>query len=311
MSEKIAVYGTGRIGTCEATIISGNGFRVTVIGHSEEGLERCRKDMERNWDDLIKEGLATEKNKKAAMELVTVTRDISALTGSTFVFEAVAENTEIKRSVYKNIEKYCGDDTVIASCTSSIDLKILADMVNRPERMIIAHPFQPAHMLPLVEVVCHEKLSKDTLDRTTELLKRLGREVVVLKKSVPGFLINRFAHALFREAIYLMEEDVVCAEDVDRAIKYAMGMRYASIGLLEYYDDVGFELESAVASNIYPDLCNTAGIQRTTIDGLKTGKTGRESGTGLFDWSRKDIDDYRYRKQAPYFAGVKNWTMPE
>ena len=122
------------------------------------------------------------------------------------------------------------------------------------------------------------------MTRTLALLDTLHRQVVVLNRSVPGFLVSRFAQALFRESIYLIEQGVTTAADIDRAVKYAVGMRYASIGLLEYFDAVGYELESAIAKNVYPDLCGT-----------------RE----------KDADDFRRRKQSPYFAGVKEWAMPD
>nr|WP_325212406.1 3-hydroxyacyl-CoA dehydrogenase family protein [uncultured Oscillibacter sp.] len=308
--EKAAVYGAGTIGSGQATLIIGHGIPCVVVGHSERGLERCRRAIGQNWADLIAEGLAGEENRKAAMELLTVTCDSAALEGCTFVFEAVPESREEKRTVYEAIERYAEQSAVIASCTSSIDAEDLAKLVKRPENLLIAHPFQPVHMLPLVEVVRHERTSGGTVKRAVALLERLHRQVVVLNRSVPGFLVNRFAQALYREAIYLMEQNVVSPEDIDKAVKYAMGMRYASIGLLEYYDAVGFQLESAIAKNIYPDLCDTKELQRTVLDGLAGGKTGQAAGQGLFDWTQKDADDFRYRKQKPYFDGVKEWTLP-
>lgn len=308
--EKIAVYGSGTIGSCEATLIIGHGIPCTVIGHSERGLERCRKAVAQNWDDLIANGLASEDNKAAALELLTVTNDPAALAGCTYVFEAVAEGTVEKQAVYEAIAEYAEPDAVVASCSSSIDAEILAGLSPKPENLLIAHPFQPVHMLPLVEVVRHEKTAQSAIDRTLALLKTLHRQVVVLNRSVPGLLVNRFAQALFRESIYLIEQGVTTAADIDRAVKYAVGMRYASIGLLEYYDAVGFQLESTIAGNVYPDLCDTKELQKTTIDGLASGRTGQAAGQGLYDWSRKDQDDFRLRKQSPYFAGVREWTMP-
>lgn len=308
--EKIAVYGAGTIGSCQATLVIGHGIPCIVIGHSQAGMDRCRRAIAQNWDDLIAEGLATEENKQAALALLTITNDPAALKGCTFVFEAVAEASEQKKSVYTSIHQYAEPEAIIASCTSSIDAAVLAELTAKPENLLIAHPFQPVHMLPLVEVVRHENTSQETLERTKALLEVLHRRVVVLNRSVPGFLVNRFAQALFRESIYLIEEGITTAEDIDTAIKYAMGMRYASIGLLEYYDAVGFELEKAIAENVYPDLCDTKEIQKTTLDGLATGKTGQKAGLGLYDWSKKDEDDFRYRKQCPYFAGVREWTMP-
>ena len=309
--ETIAVYGSGTIGSCEATLIIGHGLPCVVIGHSERGLERCRKAIEQNWDDLIAEGLATEKNKAAALKLLTITNDPVALAGCTFVFEAVAEGTEQKQEVYQAIEQYAAPNAVIASCTSSIDAEVLAKLTGRPENLLIAHPFQPVHMLPLVEVVRHEKTADETVSRTLALLERLHRQVVVLNRSVPGFLVNRFAQALFRESIYLIEPGITTAADIDKAVKYAMGMRYASIGLLEYFDAVGYDLESTIASNVYPDLCDTKEIQSLVKEGLASGMTGQAAGQGLYDWSQKDGDDFRRRKQSPYFDGVKEWTMPE
>ena len=309
--ETIAVYGSGTIGSCEATLIIGHGLPCVVIGHSERGLERCRKAIEQNWDDLIAEGLATEKNKAAALKLLTITNDPVALAGCTFVFEAVAEGTEQKQEVYQAIEQYAAPNDVIASCTSSIDAEVLAKLTGRPENLLIAHPFQPVHMLPLVEVVRHEKTADETVSRTLALLERLHRQVVVLNRSVPGFLVNRFAQALFRESIYLIEQGITTAADIDKAVKYAMGMRYASIGLLEYFDAVGYDLESTIASNVYPDLCDTKEIQSLVKEGLASGMTGQVAGQGLYDWSQKDGDDFRRRKQSPYFDGVKEWTMPE
>ena len=119
--EKIAVYGSGTIGSCEATLIIGHGIPCTVIGHSERGLERCRKAVAQNWDDLIANGLASEDNKAAALELLTVTNDPAALAGCTYVFEAVAEGTAEKQAVYEAIAEYAEPDAVVASCSSSID----------------------------------------------------------------------------------------------------------------------------------------------------------------------------------------------
>ena len=308
--EKIAVYGAGVIGSSQATLTTGNGMPTIVVGHSATGLERCRRAMEQNWNDLIANGLAKLENKEAAMALVTLTRDPAELAGCTFVFEAVAEDIAVKEKVYQDIRTYADEKVIIASGTSSLDAELLAQHTEKPEQLLIAHPFQPVHMLPLVEVVKSSRTSEETVERTVALLEKLHRKVVKLEKSVPGFLVNRLAQALFRESLYLLEQGVTTAEDIDLAVKYAVGMRYASIGLLEYFDAVGFDLEKAIAANVYPDLCSTAEIQPIVKEGLAFGKTGQQAGQGLFDWSKKDADDFRLRKQSPYFAGVKEWDMP-
>ena len=309
--EKIAVYGAGAIGSGEATLVTGHGFPCTVIGRSPEGLERCRKAVEQNWDDLISMGLAEEKNKEAAMKLLTITNDVpAALKGVTFVFEAVAEDADQKAGVYAEIEKYAAENVVIASCTSSIKSDVLAARVGRPANIIVAHPLNPAHMVPLVEVVGHDKLSDETLERVMTMLKALSREPVYLSRPVPGFLVNRFHQALYRESIHLIQDGITTADDVDLCMR-VLSRRYASIGLLEFFDDVSVPLEVSVATGVYPDLAADQEIQPLIKECMANGWYGRKTGKGLHDWSKIDDDDYRYRKQAPFMGSVKNWTMPE
>lgn len=108
MGKKIAIYGAGTIGACQATLTSGNGYSTVVIGHSEEGLSRCRNTMLQNWNDLIAQKLATAANRRAAMDLVTITNDVSALRDCDIVFEAVSEDVNIKQRVYSIITEVCG-----------------------------------------------------------------------------------------------------------------------------------------------------------------------------------------------------------
>lgn len=308
--ETIGIYGVGTIGAAEIILITGNGLPVIAVGNSEAGLARCKQQLNENWDALIRAGLVTKANKEAAMRLLTLSNDSSTLAPASFVFEAVAEDLALKKEVYAKIESVTGDDTIISSCTSSIDAADLAAICDRPANLLIAHPFQPVHLQPLVELVCHEGTSDEARDRTHALLLRLHRQVVVLKKSVPGFLVNRFAQTLFRESIHLIESGVTTAEDIDKAMKYAVGIRYANIGLLEYFDAVGFELESAIAGNVYPDLCDTKELQETVLAGLRSGDCGKQSGKGFYDWTKRDAEDYRRRLQEPLYFSVREWELP-
>ena len=311
MQEKIGIVGTGRIGACEAILSTGNQFETVIIGHSERGMLACREYLLQSWADLIREGIATESNRDAAMDLITITDDAAKLSECTFVFEAVSESIEAKKEAYRTISENCSADTIVASCTSSLRVEVLAEMIGNPKRFMVAHPFQPVHLQPLVELVRHEGTADWAVEYMRDLLERMKRQVVILNKGVPGFIVNRLAQALFRESIHLIQEGVCAAEDIDRSVKYAVGMRYASMGLLEYFDDVGYELESAIAANVYPDLCNAVEIQPLVKQGLATGETGRKSGKGLYDWSKKNEADFLYRKQAPFFKEVLNWNLPE
>ena len=165
MQEKIGIYGTGTIGSGQATLTIGNGCETVVIGHSKGGQERCRQAVARNWDDLIAAGLATEAAKTAALERMTITDDPAALAGCTFVFEAVSEDLAVKRQVYQTIRTHGGGDVIIASCTSSLGAEELGDLCGDPEHFLVAHPFQPVHLQPLVEVVPCGATTEDTMAR--------------------------------------------------------------------------------------------------------------------------------------------------
>ena len=307
---KTGVVGAGRVGAGMATLMAGHGCWVTIVGLDVEDLKRCRAILEGNLEELVQQGLATEQNRAAIRKRFILTTDPAALRDCVFVLEAAFENLEVKCGIYREVEDIVSPETLMASTTSAISAELLTAGMKHPERFVVAHPFQPAHMLPLVELVGGPKTTPETIGRARRLLEELDREVVTLHKSVPGFIINRFAQALFRESLYLVEQGVVSVEDVDKAIKYAVGMRYASIGLLEYFDDVGFNLECDIAKSVYPDLCGTRAIQQIVLDGIAAGKTGRSAGQGLYDWSKKDDADYLERKAAPYYACF-HWEMPE
>lgn len=310
LNYKTGVVGAGRVGAGMATLMAGHGCEVTIVGLDEDDLQRCRGILEGNLDELVQQGLATEKNRAAILRRFTLTTDTAALKDCMFVLEAAFENLDVKKGIYRQVEAVVSPDTLMASTTSAISVELLTADMTHPERFAVTHPFQPAHMLPLVELVGGPNTAPETIDRLRAFLEELDREVVTLHKSVPGFIINRLAQALFRESLYLVEQGVVSVADVDKAIKYAVGMRYASIGLLEYFDDVGFSLERDIAQTVYPDLCSTRAIQQIVLDGLASGKTGRSVGLGLYNWSKKDDADYLRRKAAPYYACF-HWDMPE
>ncbi|MGO5094926.1 3-hydroxyacyl-CoA dehydrogenase family protein [Agathobaculum sp. LCP25S3_E8] len=310
LNYKTGVVGAGRVGAGMATLMAGHGCEVTIVGLDEDDLKRCRGILEGNLDELVQQGLATEKNRASILRRFTLTTDTAALKDCVFVLEAAFEDVNVKKGIYRQVEAVVAPDTLMASTTSAISVELLTAEMAHPERFAVTHPFQPAHMLPLVELVGGPNTSPATIDRLRVFMEELDREVVTLRKSVPGFIINRLAQALFRESLYLVEQGVVSVSDIDKAIKYAVGMRYASIGLLEYFDDVGFNLERDIAQTVYPDLCSTRAIQQIVLDGLASGKTGRSVGKGLYDWSKKDDADYLRRKAAPYYACF-HWDMPE
>lgn len=309
--EPIAVLGTGTIGACLATLCIGNGLTTVVVGHSQAGMLRCRETVAQNLDQLIAAGRMNETNKQAALRRLTITGDWAAISDAGLVFEAVKEELAVKRAALERAEQQVAADVPLLSCSSALLPEELAADCVHAQRVLVAHPFQPAHLQPLVELVGHGGTPPELLERVAEILERdLARQVVRLKRAVPGFLVNRIAQAMFRECLYLLEQEVATPEDIDKAVRWAVGQRYASIGLLEYFDDVGFALEAAIAQSVYPSLCSATDLQAPVLAGLRTGATGLAAGKGLYDWSAKDTASYLARKTEPFLRQVR-WNLPE
>ncbi|WP_312280208.1 3-hydroxyacyl-CoA dehydrogenase family protein [Oscillibacter sp.] len=307
---KAAVCGTGTIGAGIATLLAGNGVETTVVGHSESGIQRCRETVAQNLAELEQASKLTAKQREKILSLLTVTQNYNDLSGSSFVFEAVAEDIAVKRSVYQKVEAVCSEETILASTTSALPPHVLCQGMRHPARMLVAHPFQPAHLLPLFELVGSPKTDAASFaSMKTFLETALNRQVVCLNREIEGFIVNRIAQAMFRECLYLLENGVASAAELDKAIHYAVGMRYASIGLLEYFDDVGFPLERDIAKTIYPTLCDETDIQKIVLDGLESGRTGMKAGTGLYSWTEDNIREFNARKEAPYL-NIFNWNVP-
>jgi 3-hydroxybutyryl-CoA dehydrogenase len=161
-----------------------------------------------------------------------------------------------------------------------------------------------------VEIVTSEHTGAATTRKAIELLEGLGRKIVVLKKDIPGFIGNRLMHAMYREALDLVEKGAATLEDIDTTILYSFGPRFSSVGLLEYYDSCGLDLQYSVQSYLLADLCNAGGPQKPLVECYERGEYGPKTGKGLFDWTKKDMDDFRLRKSKPFFRYVK-WSDGE
>lgn len=308
--KKAAVIGDGMIGSSMATLIAGNSCEVLIVGLEMERCQAAKAEVGKNFDDLIREGLATPANKAGAMKLVSVTTDYAQLADADICFEAVFEDPTVKKEVYEKMERYVRADTVIASVTSAISADILGEFFTHKERFVVAHPWNPPHLVPLVEVCRSQYTSDETVRTVQEFLDGMGRKTVVLKKNIEGFIGNRLQHAMTREALYLVEAGVGTAEDIDNVIYYGFGPRYSALKLFEHYDCAGLPLQKQVQSTIFPTLCNADGPQKVLLDCLAEGKLGMKTGEGVLDWKDKDMDDFRDRQRRPYYKFV-NWNFPE
>ncbi|MEM0294126.1 MAG: 3-hydroxyacyl-CoA dehydrogenase family protein [Saccharolobus sp.] len=228
---KVSVIGAGIIGAGWATLLSTKGYKTFLYTEKKETLEKGLEKI-RGYLNVLKEVGMLNDPIDEYMKNITPTIELNeAINDTDFVIEAIIEDYEAKKKLFNQLDNKLSKDVVIASSTSGLLMtEIQKAMLKYPERGVIAHPWNPPHLLPLVEIVPGEKTSKETLDKTRSFMESLDRIVVVLKKEVPGFIGNRLAFALFREAVNLVDEGVATVEDIDKVMTSAIGLRWAFMG---------------------------------------------------------------------------------
>lgn len=231
MIRHVTVVGAGIIGAGWATLLASKGFSVSFYTEKKETLDKGLLKV-RNYLEVMKSNSLIAEGVEEVMKRITPFSDLGeAVKGTDMVIEAIIEDYAAKKALFSTLDKVLGEEIVIASSTSGLLMtEIQKAMTSHPERGVIAHPWNPPHLLPLVEVVPGEKTSRETIEKTKDFMEKLDRVVVVLKKEVPGFLGNRLAFALFREAVHLIDEDVATVEDIDKVMTAAIGLRWAFMG---------------------------------------------------------------------------------
>ena len=182
--------------------------------------------------------------------------------------------------------------------------------MQQPEKIMVAHPYNPPHLVPCVELVKNDFTAQEALDAVTELLEYCGREVCKMNKPAPGFIANRLQHALYREAVYMVEQGICGPEDIDKCIRSSWGPRYTSIGLFDHFDYAGLDLIANIETYLYPDLCDTKTVHPSLQERLDRGDLGYKTGVGYYDWRNRDMDAFRKKTCDPYLRFF-NWKLPE
>jgi len=229
----------------------------------------------------------------------TTTELVDVLADADIVIEAVFEDLALKHSLYERIEGRCSRETIIASNTSSLMPSLLSQHLKYPERFLIAHYFNPAYLIPLVEIVPGPATTEATVRTVTDLLKKGGKRPVVLRKEAAGFVANRLQLALFREAISIVEQGIASPEDVDQVVRFGFGRRLAAAGPFEVFDLAGLDTIYAVASQILPDVMTVEAASRPVPESfrrkLESGEFGVKSGRGFRDWPPEAVEELRNR----------------
>jgi 3-hydroxybutyryl-CoA dehydrogenase len=291
---KIAVIGAGLMGHGIAQVFALAGHAVTITDTVVQNLDTATARIAANLRDLGDD--------ESAVERITPCFDLAdTVREADYVVEAVLENLALKQKLFAGIERHVRPDTILASNTSVIPITAIMRGLQRRERALGTHWWNPPFLVPLVEVIETQWTAPEAVAWTMMLHQAAGKKPAHVKKDVPGFIGNRLQHALWREAISLVENGICDAETVDAVIKASFGRRIAVLGPLENADLVGTDLTLAIHETVLPAIDSRPGPSPTLQKLVADGKLGFKSGEGFRKWSAGEQAALR----AKVFAHLK------
>lgn len=305
----IAIIGTGMIGASMAVLFTGNGYKTTMYAINDTEAAKGQTSYTAYYEDLVEKKLVTPAQAAICAKLLNITRKFEDIADADFIFECVVEQINIKHSVYREIEQHCKQFKALASSTSAISADDLAEGLVQKDKLAVAHPWNPPHLVPCVEVVKGKYTGDEAVQVLVAVLESVGREVVVMKKNAPGFIGNRLQHALYREAVHMVEQGIATPEDIDKTLRSSFIPRYTAIGLFEHFDYAGLDMIVSIDDYLFPTLSRAEKAQDYIRTRHDAGNLGFKTGTGVYDWSTKDIGEFRRRASEPYLRFF-NWSLP-
>jgi 3-hydroxybutyryl-CoA dehydrogenase len=278
--ETILVIGAGTMGAGIAQVAARSGFRAILFDTQAAALERAMKQIRRDLEKLEAKGKLSTLEHDATLKNVSISETLEDASEAQLVIEAASENLEVKHVIFRKLEAQVSSDTVLATNTSTISISAIAGVLEHPERAVGLHFFNPATIMPLVEVIWAEQTSDWTLKLALEVVQALGKTPVVTKDS-PGFIVNRIARPFYLEALRMLEAggDV---NTIDQALRGA-GFK---MGPLELIDLIGLDINLASSKSVYEAFFQDPKYRPSTIQQrmVDAGRLGRKTGRGFYNY---------------------------
>jgi 3-hydroxybutyryl-CoA dehydrogenase len=275
----IAVIGAGTMGNGIAQVAAVAGLQVTMIDISDEAVQRGLGALSRSLERLVKKGSLTDSDRQAALARVRGSTAYADLAGAGIVIEAATENLELKLRILREVDRLADPGAVIATNTSSISITQLAAVLQRPERLIGTHFFNPVPMMALLEIIRGLQTSDETHARAMAFATRVDKTPITVRNS-PGFVVNRILCPMINEAIFVLQEGLATAEDIDAGMK--LGCNHP-IGPLALADLIGLDTMLAVMQVFYEGFDDPKYRPAQLLkEMVAAGRLGRKSGHGFY-----------------------------
>ena len=265
------------------------GCDVSLVDLDENLLERGERLLQMGQEALHEAGLREPGDAEADRKRIRCTTSLdAACEGVDLLVEAISEDLDLKKEMFRKFDDLCPSDAILATNTSGLSVSAIAGATRRPDRVAGMHFWNPPHIIPLVEVTRGEETSDDTAEGLMEVSRRLGKKPVLVRRDVPGFVGNRLQFAVVREALHLLSEGVASAEDIDTAMTAGPGIRYGFMGPLRTADLGGLDVFQAISSYLFDALDDGKGPSPLLEILVKEGKLGAKSGEGFYKYGAED-----------------------
>ena len=279
--KKIAVLGAGTMGSGIAQVIAQAGYEVILRDIKEEYVDQGLKTIRKNLDRSVKKERITEDKKEDILEHISGTTDVSHLSDVDLVIEAVNEDMDLKKKIFKELDEVTKDEAILASNTSALSVTEIATVTSRPDKVMGVHFFNPVPVMKLVELIRSITTSDETFEKLESFIEELGKTAVEVNEA-PGFVVNRILVPMINEAVFLLNEGVASAEDIDTAMK--LGANHP-IGPLALGDLIGLDVCLAIMETLHEEFGDSkyrpCPLLRKKV---RAGQLGRKTGEGFYQY---------------------------
>lgn len=296
--KKVVVAGGGLMGAGISLMFPEYGLETVLYSVAEQDFQKAEAVIDKSLATLVENDRLTASQAAAIKAAIRFTTDKDCFKDADLVIEAIPEILTLKQDFYEEVSTLVPSDAILASNTSAISVNQLSEFVQHPERFCGTHFLNPPHIIPLVEITKGDRTDQEVCETLYELFERIGKEPVMLKKDVKGFLSNRLQFALLREATYLVEQGVADPEDIDRTIKYGNGLRYTCSGPFKIADLGGLTVFNSVAKYLYSDLADDKDRNELLDDLVEHGNNGISSGKGFYEYGADDLANEERTRDA-------------
>ncbi|NHJ22170.1 MAG: 3-hydroxyacyl-CoA dehydrogenase family protein [Candidatus Lokiarchaeota archaeon] len=294
----VMVVGAGTMGHSIAQVYAQSGYDVDLVDLKQELLDKAKNKIKFNLSLLAEYQRVPSKEIPSIINRINLSTDLEIIAKKAdYVVEAVSEDRNIKREVYSQLDEFCSHKIIFASNTSELNIFNIVDVSN-PERLVIQHWFRPPHIIPLVEIVAGKKTSPEIIDLSRNILKKLGKTPIVLKKFTNAFIVNKIQQAINSAVFGLLLKGIATPEEIDLAVKTSFSLRLPVVGVVQNLDFVGLDVISDVLKNM--------GLELSIIkDKVDQGHYGVKTSKGLFDYSGRSEEQILRKKDEKYLEILK------